>query len=219
MFSNAMATNLDELRQDFDEQASSNARGRPKRRKKIGTKDEILRRKEKLYEKCLKEIEGLLDAYYEIMNRKDAESIGALYARYSSRFQDSIADQVRTILEEAVRKKVFIPRENVFFDIAIRGWKDRRPGLLALREKIEAGEIQTLMVFTTSRLYRRTYKSLQFVEEELVERNIRGIFVKSNIDTADGDHWRTLLQALAANDEAQVRCMVLIYRRRMRACL
>jgi site-specific DNA recombinase len=205
MFSNAMATNLDELRQDFDEQASSNARGRPKRRKKIGTKDEILRRKEKLYEKCLKEIDGLLDAYYEIMNRKDAESIGALYARYSSRFQDSIADQVRTILEEAVRKKVFIPRENVFFDIAIRGWKDRRPGLLALREKIEAGEIQTLMVFTTSRLYRRTYKALQFVEEELVERNIRGIFVKSNIDTADGEHWRTLLQALAANDEAQVR--------------
>ena len=144
MFSNAMATNLDELRQDFDEQASSNARWRPKLRKKIGTKDEILRRKETLYEKCLKEIDGLLDAYYEIMNRKDAESIGALYARYSSRFQDSIAYQVRTIFEEAVRKKVFIPRENVFFDIAIRGWKDRRPGLLALREKIEAGQIQTL---------------------------------------------------------------------------
>jgi len=209
MFSQNIATILNQLQHDFDEKATANNQAHkgkvPKRKKASRSKDEIRRRQEELYEKTLKEINELLDAYYAVLSRKDAESVGALYARYSSRFQDSIIDQIRTILEEAIRKKVFIPRENVFFDLAIRGWKDRRPGLLALRKKIEAAEIQTFMVFTTSRLYRRTYKALQFVEEELVERNIRGIFVKSNIDTVQGDHWRTIFQALAANDEAQVR--------------
>ncbi|GAA4464543.1 recombinase family protein [Novipirellula rosea] len=205
MLSKTIASTLDQLRQDFDKQASSNAKGRPKQPKKLRTKDEIHRKKEELYQKYIDEIDELLAAFYAVMKEKDADSIGALYARHSSHFQDSIIDQIRVILEDAVRKKIYIPRENVCFDIAIRGCKERRPGLIALRKLVASGKAQAVMAFATSRLYRRTYRSLQFVEEELVERGIRGIFVKSNIDTAEGDHWRTLLQALASNDEAQVR--------------
>lgn len=161
-----------------------------------------------MYQKYLDEIDVLLNAYYEVMKRKDAVSIGGLYARHSSRFQDSIIDQIRVILEEAVRKKIFIPRECVCFDIATRGCKERRPGLIKLKKLVAENKVQTVMAFATSRLYRRTYRTLQFVEEELVERGIRGIFVKSNIDTHEGDQWRTLLHSLASNDEAQVRFSV-----------
>src|SRR5262249_29280591 len=89
--------------------------------------------------------------------------------------------------------------------MGIRGCKSRRPGLTSLKESIERDVFQVFLVFTTSRLFRRTYKALQFVEEEIVERGIRGIFVKSHLDTADGEHWRMMLQLYATMDEAIVR--------------
>ncbi len=208
MQSKPIASALENLQQEFDEQASAKAEGRPKRPKRLRTKDDMRREKEELYQKYLDEIDQLLDAYYKVMKRKDAVSIGGLYARHSSRFQDSIIDQIRVILEDAVRKMIFIPREYVCFDIATRGCKERRPGLIALKRLVADNKVQTVMAFATSRLYRRTYRTLQFVEEELVERGIRGIFVKSGIDTHEGDQWRTLLHSLASNDEAQVRLSV-----------
>jgi DNA invertase Pin-like site-specific DNA recombinase len=63
------------------------------------------------------------------------------------------------------------------------------------------GKLAVLLVFATNRLYRKAYKSLQFVEEEVVERGGRCIFVKSGIDTADGDRWRGWMQIHAMMDE------------------
>jgi site-specific DNA recombinase len=175
-------------------------------RKKVKrTRAEINREREALIEKTLGEIDAIVAEFHAKLPRELAKAIGSIYARYSSRFQDSIADQVRTLFEAAYDEGIFIPREHVYFDLAVRGWKDRRPGLTALREAIDRKEFQVFLVFTTSRLFRRTYKALQFVEEELVERGIRGIFVKSNLDTADGDNWRTMFQLFAAMDEAMVR--------------
>lgn len=209
MTSNPLATKLALLQKAFTDQATEKLQaggGECAKPKKVQrTKEEIRRAHDAFYDKTMREIDELVNQYHAVMSRQQSDSIGALYARYSSRFQDSIADQVRTILDDAARKKVYIPRDKVFFDLAVRGWKDRRPGLLALQEQVELKTIQTFMAFSTSRLYRRTYKSLKFIEEDLVERGIRAIFVKSHIDTADGDHWHSTLQALAANDEAQVR--------------
>ena len=36
------------------------------------------------------------------------------------------------------------------------------------------------------------------LQQQLVEKGIRAIFVKSGIDTADGDRWRTTFQLFAA---------------------
>lgn len=206
---NLVAAKLEKLLHDFSEKAiASTVKGKTalaKRKKVKRTKEEIRRQQEQFHAKTVKEIDSLLEDYYTRISQEGADSIGAAYARFSTRFQDSIADQLRSILQDAVRLDIYIPREYVFFDLAVRGFQDRRPGLMALRKMLEAGNIQTLMVFTTSRLYRRAYKCLQFVEEDLVEQGIRGIFVKSHIDTADGDNWRTTLQALANLDEAQVR--------------
>ena len=175
------------------------------RRKIRRTRADIQRERQELLDKTNREIDAIVQEYHEKLSRRDAKGIGSIYARYSSRFQDSIADQVRTLFEAAFKLGIFIPREHVYFDMAVRGWKDRRPGLTALRQAIKQKAFNVFLVFTTSRLFRRTYKALQFVEEELVERGIRGVFVKSHLDTADGDNWRTTFQLFATMDEAMVR--------------
>jgi DNA invertase Pin-like site-specific DNA recombinase/DNA-binding CsgD family transcriptional regulator len=175
------------------------------RRKVRRTRAEIEQERRELLEKTQREIDAIAAEFHAKLPRGQAKGTGAVCARYRSRFQDSIADQVRTLFEAAHQLGLFIPRELVFFDMAVRGWKDRRPGLTALRQAIKQKQFDVFLVFTTSRLFRRTYKAPQFVEEELVERGIRGVFVKSHLDTADGDNWRTTFQLFAAMDEAMVR--------------
>ena len=113
--------------------------------------------------------------FHEKLPRQRAKGLGGLYARYSSRFQDSLADQVRTLFEAAHQLGIFIPREHIYFDLAVKGYQDRRPGLAALRQAIAEKKFDTFLVFSTNRLFRRTYKSLQFVEEQLVEKGIRDL--------------------------------------------
>ncbi len=100
-----------------------------------------------------------------------AAATGAIYARYSSRYQHSIADQVRGCLQAATQQGIFVPREYVFFDLAVRGAKQPAP------------------------------RSLQFVEEEVAGRGIRCLFVRSGVDTADEKRWRLLLNHYASIDE------------------
>jgi site-specific DNA recombinase len=175
------------------------------RRKVRRTRAQIRQEQKELLENTNREIDAIVAEFHAKLPRSVAEFIGAVYGRYSSRFQGSIADQIRTLFEAAYEERIFIPREHVYFDLAVRGWKDRRPGLTALRQAIKRKDFQVFLVFTTSRLFRRAHKALQFVEEELVERGIRTIFVKSNLDTADGENWRTMFQLFAAMDEAMVR--------------
>ena len=165
------------------------------------TREQIAQEREDLVLKTVGEIDAIVAEYHAKLPRKQAESIGAAYARYSSRFQESIADQIRVIFEAAIKAGIFIPSEKIFYDLAVSGKKERRPGFNQLKEAIENKEFEVLLVFTTSRLYRKNYKSMQFVEEEVVERGLRAIFVKSRLDTADGDNWRTMLQMYSFLDE------------------
>ncbi len=124
---------------------------------------------------------------------------GAIYARYSTRFQHSIDDQVREDREWADRNGIEVVR--VFTDKAEKGRSTRRKGLKALQQALENDEIDVVIVFTTNRLYRKMYQSLMFVEEEIVDRGKRCVFVRSGIDTADSDDWRQRLQLHALIDE------------------
>ena len=172
-------------------------------RKKAGTrsKADIEQHRHELYERTCWEVDQLVAEHHARLPRNRSTSVGGIYARYSTRFQDSIADQVRSLLEEAEQRGIFVPREYVFFDLATRGYKDRRQGLNELRTALAEGKLAVLLVFATNRLYRKAYKSLQFVEEEVVERGGRCIFVNSGIDTADGDRWRAWMQFHAMMDE------------------
>jgi site-specific DNA recombinase len=165
------------------------------------TRGEIERDRAALLEETNLQIDRIAAEFHALLGRADARAVGALYARYSSRFQHSIADQVRSLFEAALRQGIFLPREHVCFDLATPGYKDQRPGLDRLRALLAGGGIGVLLVFTTNRLYRKTYKALRFVEEEVVDRGIRCLFVKSGVDSEDKDRWRMMLQFHAMADE------------------
>ncbi len=105
------------------------------------------------------------------------------------------------MLGDAARKGVFVPLENVFYDLGVRGFKSDREGLNALRECLRRRSAKVVFFFATNRLFRKTYRSLQFVEEQVVELGARAVFVKSGIDTADTSRWRALLSINGAMDE------------------
>ena len=111
---------------------------------------------------------------------------------------------MRTLCEAAAKQGIHIPREFVFFDMAMAGYKDRRPGLNKLRDLLDTKAVQVLLVFATNRLFRKTYKALQFVAEEVVERGIRCLLIKSGIDSADEKGWQSQLQVHAMIDELVV---------------
>ncbi len=174
------------------------------RRKIRRTRAEIQEERRQLLEKTNREIDTIAEEFHAKLPRSLAKAIGSIYALYSSRFQQSIGDQVRTLFEVALQEGIFVPREHVYYDLATRGYQDRRPGLSALREALKTKQFSVFLVFATNRLFRKNYKALQFVEEQLVEKGFRAIFAKSGIDTADGDRWRMTLQLFATLDEAAV---------------
>jgi len=139
------------------------------------------------------------------MPRSQAESVGAIYVRFSTLFQDSAVDQIRELYDFAVANRIFVPRENVFFDLGVRGYKNQRGGLDQLRSVLAAKKVQVLLLFATNRLARKVYLTLQFVDQTAVENGIRCVFVKDGIDTANKDQWQSLLHLRAMMDEFQVR--------------
>jgi DNA invertase Pin-like site-specific DNA recombinase len=147
------------------------------------------------------EIDAVVRDFADRVPPDPSAPVGAVYARFSSRFQHSLPDQVRASLEAAALKNVRVPRDLVFFDRAVRGCRNRRPGLDRLRDALADRRVAVLIAFSTNRLFRKTYMALKFVEEEAVERGVRVLFVASGIDTADADHWRMLLNVHAMTDE------------------
>lgn len=110
-------------------------------------------------------------------------------------------DQIRTCKSFATRQEIDVDPQNVFADRAERGCKRRRPGFESLMSALDRDEIDVVIIMATSRLARKVYKALQFVEEEIVERGIRCVFVAQGIDTADESAWRLHLQFYAMMDE------------------
>ncbi len=165
------------------------------------SKQEIDEERRKLREETEQAIDAIVAEMHGILPRHLASSIGVAYARYSTEFQHSIADQIRGIFEAAIKLGIFIPREYVFYDLAISGSKERRPGLNQVRTLLAQNAAKALLVFTTNRLFRKNYKCMKFVEEEIVGRGLRCVFVKTGIDTAENDRWRLPLQMHAIVDE------------------
>ena len=128
--------------------------------------------------------------------------IGAIYARYSSRFQHSIEDQIRVCKDWAEKNGIEVPDDLIFLDRAVTGKSSRRQGLKDFQKALAENRAGVAILFTTNRLYRKFYQSLAFVEEEIVDKGKRAVFVKSGpIDTDDKEHWRKLLHIHALMDE------------------
>jgi site-specific DNA recombinase len=96
---------------------------------------------------------------------------------------------------------VEVEKRHIFTDEAITGRSRRRQGLQDLKAAVEAGEIDVVIIFHTSRLFRKMHRTLQFVDEELVGRGIRCVFVSQGIDTANKADWEQQLQFAAMLDQ------------------
>ena len=131
--------------------------------------------------------------------------MACIYARYSTRFQDSVDDQIRECREWAEANGYLVPDELIFVDRGRRGGSSRREGLKAMRQVIEDGKVDAVIIFATSRLFRKTYRALQFVHEEIVERGIRCVFIKSGIDSGKKDDWEMRLHVQSLVDEYQTK--------------
>ena len=172
-------------------------RGRRGRR----TKAEILADHKAVQENLERDIDALFAEMYGSLSRDWAASIGCAYARYSTDFQHSICDQLRGVFDRAIALGIYIPREYAFYDIGVSGRKSNRPGLSLVQGVMGKKAATVLLVFTTNRLYRVSHTCMKFVMEDLVERNLRCIFVQTGIDTNDTEQWELLLGMRAMLDK------------------
>lgn len=169
-------------------------------RKRPRTRRDTKREREALLAQARTDIDEL---YAEYIARLSTTHLprAVIYARYSTRFQDSIADQVRVLLEHALAIHVYVPRELIFCDLAVRGFKKNRVGLSGAEGALRQKKASTLLLFSTSRLFRKTYRTLAFVDAMHKGLGIRCVFAKSGIDTNDTNRWETLLAVTSMVDQ------------------
>ena len=103
------------------------------------------------FEKTNQEIDQLVAEAHARLPRHLAKSIGAVYS-VSTWMQDSAEDQVRAILAFAVENGIFVPREHIYFDLGVRGHKNKRDGLDQLRAALRAKKAKALLLFATNQL-------------------------------------------------------------------
>lgn len=147
-----------------------------------------------------REVDVLIEQCNQMMPREAAKGVAAAYARYSTRHQQSIVDQIRAIAQVAVREQLFLDRRLIFTDAAISGNRQRRKGFSALTQSLRKGDFKTLIAFGTNRLFRKSFRASQFVEEVTVELGVRCLFVQCGTDT-NKPNWRLSFQIQSAVDE------------------
>lgn len=132
---------------------------------------------------------------------------GAIYARFSTKFQRSIADQIRECLAWAEAHGIIVDKRHIFVDEGKSGRTHKREGFQALLAALAGDEIDVVICLSTNRLYRKMYRALQLVEEDIVGKGKRAVFVAQNIDTERTEFWRALFQVFAMQDEMQVQML------------
>ena len=84
--------------------------------------------------------------------RSGGHKRGAIYARYSSRFQHSTKDQIRECREWAEQNRIEVLDCHVYMDKRQTGRKNRA-GFQAMMAAVAADEVDVVVIFTTSRLF------------------------------------------------------------------
>src|SRR3954451_8368564 len=102
------------------------------KRKGPRSRQEVERERRQLQADTDREIDQIAAEFHRLLPREKAQGIAAIYARYSSRFQHTIGNQVPTLSEASLRHCFFIPRAHVFYDLAVLGCKEDLPGLYRL---------------------------------------------------------------------------------------
>ena len=88
----------------------------------------------------------------------------------------------------------------MFFDTAVSGRKGHRDGLSKLEATLQAKKCQSLILFGTNRLFRKTWRTLHFADRVHQSWGIRIVFIAQGIDTND-KRWELSLHAQAMIDQ------------------
>jgi len=128
-------------------------------------------------------------------------AIALTYLRFSSKMQHSDEDQARANATFAAQNRLYLPPEFVCSDQAVTGRRTRRDGLERVKAILEQGTAKVLLVYSLSRLFRRSYEAYRFVQEEVVEAGARAVSVSQGVDTADERSWKLKLQVNGWMDE------------------
>lgn len=166
---------------------------------------ELEKEREERRRRTEQEIDAIHAEYWQAAGNKKNWSVGTAYARFSTRFQESIGDQIRKILEFALENQIRVPRHLIFSDLAVRGVKNRRAGLDEVRGTLRSRKATVLLLFSTNRLFRKTYRTLEFVDTIFRELCARCVFVVTGIDTNDRAEWESRLHLHALMDQFVVR--------------
>lgn len=148
-----------------------------------------------------RKVDELVNGYHSQLSKSEALSIGAAYARSSTSNSESIVDQLRRIFERAIELRVYVPREFVLFDIRATGRKERFSRLIDLENLLRDNKVQTLMLFETNRLFRSTFRSLEFADRVHKDWGIRVVFVSQGVDTNFTKEWEQLIATHAMIDQ------------------
>jgi site-specific DNA recombinase len=127
--------------------------------------------------------------------------VGGVLSRYSSKMQHSTNSQVQECVAFAATHGIYVPPEFICVDEATSGRKSRRKGLDRMKEILAEKQVDVLLVFKVSRLFRSAYKGFAFFAEEVVEQGLRGISVSQGIDTRNGHTWKSLMALHGIMDE------------------
>ena len=128
-------------------------------------------------------------------------AVATVYSRYSTKTQGSTEDQVRACVEYAARNGMYCPAELLCTDEAKSGRRTERDGLTRVTYILANRHAQVMLVFKLSRLYRQSYRAIQFIREEIVDAHLRAVAVSQAIDTDDKKTWRLQVGVHSLIDE------------------
>jgi site-specific DNA recombinase len=180
--------------------------GNDRKQSPAGTKASNLRGSRKAdFEKVIaenqQEIVAIYGEYLVRNPRRPGSPVGALYARFSTEYQSSVADQIRALLADAEKRGIFIPFEHIFADYGISGRRRSRPALDLLRKALQERRAKVLLVLSLSRLFRNHRGCIEFIEDEIIGNGARCIVLDKGIDTDDRDRWQLFLSIHAMFDD------------------
>jgi len=132
---------------------------------------------------------------------KKGFDIATIYSRYSTKLQNSTADQVRECIIWAAKNGMYVPPELICIDEGVKGSKVRRTGLERMKNILKVRLATVLLVFKVSRLFRQAFKGYQLVQEEVIEEGLRAVSVSQGIDTIDVKSWKIQMQVHGLCDD------------------
>lgn len=102
---------------------------------------------------------------------KKGFEVATIYSRYSTKLQNSTADQVRECIVWAAKNGIYAPPEFICIDEGVKGSKVRRAGLERMKKILKERLATVLLVYKASRLFRQAFKGYQLIQEEVVEED------------------------------------------------